>query len=164
MKFSFLAFCLLLIETSFCQSVSNSLHLRDNQDFLTYTQRNVQFPHDAIRKGVTAKVYVSFKLDERGVIQHIVILNPQSASRIFEQEIIAAFKQLPKQDSLYRGDYAIPYSFGYRNDPENSILTKSLDLESIGNRQLLPEVKLRVSVSYPQRQVSIARMFQLPIK
>ena len=162
MKFTFLAFCLLLAGTSFCQSVADSLLLRDNQEFLTYTQRNVRFPDEAIRKGVTAKVYVGFKLDEQGTIQDIVILNPQPASYIFEKEIILAFQRLPKQASRYRGDYAVPYSFGYRDDPENSVLTTSLDHKLIGRRQLLPEVKLRVSVSRPQRQASLISMFRLP--
>jgi hypothetical protein len=162
MKFTFLAFFLLLAEISLCQSISDSLLLRDNQEFLTFTQRNVRFPHEAIRKGVTAKVYVGFKLDEQGTIQDLIIMNPQPASYIFEKEIILAFERLPKQSSLYRGDYAVTYSFGYRDDPENSVLTTSLDHELIGRRQLLPEVKLRVSVSRPQRHASLASMFRLP--
>jgi hypothetical protein len=162
MKFTFLAFCLLLAETSFCQSVSDSLLLRDDQDFLTYTQRNVQFPHDAIRKRVTAKMYVGFKIDQQGMIQDIVILNPQPTNYTFEKEIVIAFERLPKQASLCRGDYAVTYSFGYRDDPENSVLTTSLDHKLIGRRQLLPEVKLRVSVSRPQRQSLLASMVPLP--
>ncbi|MFD2937563.1 energy transducer TonB [Spirosoma flavum] len=161
MKFTFLALFLLLAETSFCQSVTDSLLLRDNQDFLMYTQRNVQFPQNAIRKGATAKVYVGFKLDEQGMIQDIIVLNPQPTSYTFEKEIIATFKRLPKQASSYQGDYALVYSFGYRNEPENSVLATSLDQKLIGHRQLLPEVKLSVSVSRPQRQASIANMFQL---
>lgn len=162
MKFTFLAFCTLLVRTAFCQSINDSSLLRNNQEFLTYTQRNVPFPHEAIRKGVTAKVYVGFKLDEQGTIQDIVILNPQPANYSFEKEIILAFERLPKQASIYRGDYAVTYSFGYRDDPENAVLTTRLDPELIGRRQLLPEVKLRVSVSRPQRQASVTSMFRLP--
>ncbi len=101
MKFTFLACFLLLAETSFCKPVVDPLFLRDNQDFLTYTQRNVRFPHDAIRKRATAKVYVGFRLDEQGKVQDIVILNPQPVSYSFEEKIMAVCERLAKQASLY---------------------------------------------------------------
>ncbi|SOD93572.1 energy transducer TonB [Spirosoma fluviale] len=87
--------------------------LSEDPVFSTVLRRRIQYPINAEREGVYAKIYAGFHIDKKGHIQQVSILNPSKVGYGFEEEVLKKLKLLPPLQPKYEGNYALPITFAF---------------------------------------------------
>ncbi|MBO0948605.1 energy transducer TonB [Fibrella forsythiae] len=119
--------------------------LSDDPVFRIMLPRRIVYPAVAEHAGVYAKVYAGFRIDQRGHVQDVSILNPTKIGYGFEHEVIKKVKKLPPLDSKYEGSYALPVAFAlpdYGNGAKVTSPSNTLPDMYLRNRILLAEIKI----------------------
>ncbi|NID08670.1 energy transducer TonB [Fibrivirga algicola] len=113
--------------------------------FRVLLPRRIMYPVVAERAGVYANVYAGFRIDHRGHVQDVSILNPTKIGYGFEHEVIKRVKRLPPLDPKYEGRYALPVTFAlpdYGNGAKITSSTNRLPNAYLKDRILLTEVTI----------------------
>lgn len=97
-----------------------SSKLRYDPVFVRVVSDQIAYPKEAIHAGIYAKIYAGFRIDEKGHIQDIYIINPNKLGIGFEQEIIKKLKRLPSLNPKYEESYALPINFCLKGPDNNS--------------------------------------------
>ena len=84
--------------------------------FKSLLAQNITYPVRAYYKGIYGNVYAGFRVDQKGHIQDIVILNPEKSKSGFENEVKRGLKKLPSFNPKYEGLYVLPIVFGFSVD------------------------------------------------
>ncbi|MEZ0542030.1 energy transducer TonB [Fibrella arboris] len=140
-----LLFCLLLAEAVAYAQTAATPALSEDPVFRIMLPRRIVYPAAAEHAGVYAKVYAGFRIDSKGHVQDISILNPTKIGYGFEHEVIKKLKKLPPLKPDYEGTYALPVTFAlsdYGNGAKVTSTTNSLSNMYLGNRILLTELKI----------------------
>ena len=83
----------------------------DIEDFRVYIQKNVKYPEEAIKDGVSGTVYVKFNITRRGKIVRVEII--RSVKPCLDKAVVDAIKHSPDWDHR-RGktfSFTIPVNF-----------------------------------------------------
>ena len=114
----------LVIFTLFCIGNISALHVVEEspefpggmKELLKYMKENVQYPEEAIEKGIEGRVICQFTVKTDGSIDNIVVL--KSIHKSLDEEAIRLIKNMPKwkPGKNYKGEvqdckYTIPFSF-----------------------------------------------------
>ena len=105
----------------------------------------INYPIDAERLGIYAKIYAGFQIDQKGHIQGISILNQGKIGYGFEDEVVKKLKLLPPLNPKYEGYYALPVTFAFidhSNDGKVISPSGSISKMYLTNRILLDEIKI----------------------
>lgn len=141
----------LLLITHLLMAQVPKARLDSDPVFTTLLSRRIHYPAEAEKNGIYAKLYVGFRIDEKGHVQDILMLNPDRIGYGFETEVTKAVSLLPPLKQTYAGLYALPVTFALF-DALNSgqELTPSGTLPSyyLSGRVVLTELK-RVSGRTP---------------
>ena len=115
---------LLVIFTLFCIGNISALHVVEEYpeypggmtELLKYMKENLQYPEEAIEKGIEGRVICQFTVKTDGSIDNIVVL--KSIHKSLDEEAIRLIKNMPKwkPGKNYKGEvqdckYTIPFSF-----------------------------------------------------
>ena len=114
----------LVIFTLFCIGNISALHVVEESpeypggmtELLKYMKENLQYPEEAIEKGIEGRVICQFTVKTDGSIDNIVLL--KSIHKSLDEEAIRLIKNMPKwkPGKNYKGEvqdckYTIPFSF-----------------------------------------------------
>lgn len=114
----------LVIFTLFCIGNISALHVVEEspeypggmKELLKYMKENLQYPEEAIEKGIEGRVICQFTVKTDGSIDNIVVL--KSIHKSLDEEAIRLIKNMPKwkPGRNYKGEvqdckYMIPFSF-----------------------------------------------------
>ena len=114
----------LVIFTLFCIGNISALHVVEESpeypggmtELLKYMKENLQYPEEAIEKGIEGRVICQFTVKTDGSIDNIVVL--KSIHKLLDEEAIRLIKNMPKwkPGKNYKGEvqdckYTIPFSF-----------------------------------------------------
>lgn len=114
----------LVIFTLFCIGNISALHVVEEspeypggmKELLKYMKENLQYPEEAIEKGIEGRVICQFTVKTDGSIDNIVVL--KSIHKSLDEEAIRLIKNMPKwkPGKNYKGEvqdckYTIPFSF-----------------------------------------------------
>ena len=114
----------LIIFTLFCIGNISALHVVEESpeypggmtELLKYMKENLQYPEEAIEKGIEGRVICQFTVKIDGSIDNIVVL--KSIHKSLDEEAIRLIKNMPKwkPGKNYKGEvqdckYTIPFSF-----------------------------------------------------
>jgi protein TonB len=114
----------LVIFTLFCIGNISALHVVEEspefpggmKELLKYMKENVQYPEEAIEKGIEGRVWCQFTVKTDGSIDNIVVL--KSIHKSLDEEAIRVIKNMPKwkPGKNYKGEvqdckYTIPFPF-----------------------------------------------------
>ncbi|WP_157618557.1 energy transducer TonB [Spirosoma spitsbergense] len=113
--------------------------------FVAVLSRRIMYPADAERSGVYAKIYAGFRIDKRGHIQDINILNPTKIGYGFERAVTNKLKSLPPLNPNYEGNYALPVTFALVDYTDRAnVISPSGHLSNtyFKDRLLLSELKV----------------------
>ena len=114
----------LVIFTLFCIGNISALHVVEESpeypggmtELLKYMKENLQYPEEAIKKGIEGRVICQFTVKTDGSIDNIVVL--KSIHKSLDEEAIRLIKNMPKwkPGKNYKGEvqdckYMIPFSF-----------------------------------------------------
>ena len=114
----------LVIFTLFCIGNISALHVVEESpeypggmtELLKYMKENLQYPEEAIEKGIEGRVICQFTVKIDGSIDNIVVL--KSIHKSLDEEAIRLIKNMPKwkPSKNYKGEvqdckYTIPFSF-----------------------------------------------------
>ena len=114
----------LVIFTLFCIGNISALHVVEESpeypggmtELLKYMKENLQYPEEAIEKGIEGRVICQFTVKTDGSIDNIVVL--KSIHKSLDEEAIRLIKNMPKwkPGKNYKGEvqdckYTIPFSF-----------------------------------------------------
>ena len=114
----------LVIFTLFCIGNISALHVVEESpeypggmtELLKYMKENLQYPEEAIEKGIEGRVICQFTVKKDGSIDNIVVL--KSIHKSLDEEAIRLIKNMPKwkPGKNYKGEvqdckYTIPFSF-----------------------------------------------------
>ena len=114
----------LVIFTLFCIGNISALHVVEEspefpggmKELLKYMKENLQYPEEAIEKGIEGRVWCQFTVKTDGSIDNIVVL--KSIHKSLDEEAIRLIKNMPKwkPGKNYKGEvqdckYTIPFSF-----------------------------------------------------
>ena len=114
----------LIIFTLFCIGNISALHVVEESpeypggmtELLKYMKENLQYPEEAIEKGIEGRVICQFTVKKDGSIDNIVVL--KSIHKSLDEEAIRLIKNMPKwkPGKNYKGEvqdckYTIPFSF-----------------------------------------------------
>ncbi len=131
-----LALVSITVSLSYGQVVESSL--ANDSDFRQSLLKSMRYPLAAQREEKVAKVYVGFKIDNRGKITDIEVLNNDNVDTSFKQEVSRFMKQLPAQKQMYAGDYVLPIVFELegtsrviKSREEDATFVQSLNKESL---------------------------------
>lgn len=76
-----------------------------------YLSRNIRYPADAAKRGVSGNVLVSFVLDEEGNITNVKAVNKPVLGGGLEEEAVRVVKTMPKWKPAMDGGKAVPMRF-----------------------------------------------------
>lgn len=114
----------LVIFTLFCIGNISALHVVEEspeypggmKELMKYMKENLQYPEEAIEKGIEGRVICQFTVKTDGSIDNIVVL--KSIHKSLDEEAIRLIKNMPKwkPGKNYKGEvqdckYTIPFSF-----------------------------------------------------
>ena len=114
----------LVIFTLFCIGNISALHVVEEspeypggmKELLKYMKENLQYPEEAIEKGIEGRVICQFTVKTDGSIDNIVVL--KSIHKSLDEEAIRLIKNMPKwkPGRNYKGEvqdckYTIPVTF-----------------------------------------------------
>ena len=114
----------LVIFTLFCIGNISALHVVEESpeypggmtELRKYMKENLQYPEEAIEKGIEGRVWCQFTVKTDGSIDNIVVL--KSIHKSLDEEAIRLIKNMPKwkPGKNYKGEvqdckYTIPFSF-----------------------------------------------------
>jgi TonB family protein len=126
-------------------SVYAQSSLNEDPVFKTVLSRQIRYPVLAERTGVYGRIYACFKLDERGHVQNIEVLNSRSKYG-FEQAVKKGLKLLPPLNPRYAGQYVVPIDFAYinYNDSSEPLLPSPQPLPTLyqQGRVVLKEIRI----------------------
>lgn len=132
-------------QTTFAQIADDAL----SQDpvFTTVLTRRLSYPNQASWSSMYARVFVGFRVDEKGRIQEISVLNHMSRGIQFgfEPTVIAALKKLPSLNLRYTGNYLLPVAFiyvDYRYKHKQYVPKDTLYQQYVMGRVVLNEIKV----------------------
>ena len=137
-------FCLFLLSQATTAQARNA-RLDEDPVFIAVLSKRIQYPFNAERSGVYAKVYAGFHIDQKGRVQEVSILNPTKIGYGFEEEVSRKIKILPALNPKYEGDYALPIAFAlpdYANSAKIVAPTGKLSEPYIKDRILLRELTI----------------------
>lgn len=90
------------------------IHAQALSDDLAFGQtvaKSIRYPALAHQQRKVSEAYVNFKVDPKGNIINVSILNAAQVDESFQKEISRVWDQLPQQDQKCQGDYVVPVSF-----------------------------------------------------
>lgn len=135
---------LLLARLATAQVVSAKLD--EDPVFRTVLSRRISYPPHAEQVGVYAKIYAGFRIDQRGHIQDVSILNPVKIGYGLEEEVLKRIKLMPPLNPKLEGRYAFPVTFAFVDYTTNGVEAISpsgkLDRQYVQDRVLLNELKV----------------------
>jgi hypothetical protein len=135
---------LLLVHLATAQVINTKLD--EDPVFRAVLSRRISYPVYAEQVGIYAKVYAGFRIDQRGHIQDVSILNPVKIGYGLEEEVMKRVKLLPPLNPKYEGSYALPVTFAFVDHTTNGVEAISppgkLDHQYVQNRVLLTEIKV----------------------
>lgn len=114
----------LVIFTLFCIGNISALHVVEESpeypggmtELLKYMKENLQYPEEAIEKGIEGRVICQFTVKTDGSIDNIVVL--KSIHKSLDEEAIRLIKNMPKwkpgknnKGEVQDCKYTIPFSF-----------------------------------------------------
>ncbi len=144
---------LLLVHTAVAQTASPKLG--EDPVFTGVLARRIVYPASAEQAGIYAKIYAGFRIDERGLLQDVKILNPTKVGYGFEQEVTRKLNVLPPLNPKYEGAYALPVIFAIKDYTSGGkLISPSGDLSAhyLNDRVLLSAIKI-VGSKTPVQQV-----------
>jgi len=74
---------------------AQSPSLSNDPAFSFILLHRINYPIDAERLGIYAKIYAGFQVDRKGHVQEISILNQNKIGYGFEEEVVKKLKLLP---------------------------------------------------------------------
>jgi protein TonB len=103
----------LIIFTLFCIENISALHVVGEspefpggmKELLKYMKENVQYPEEAIEKGIEGRVWCQFTVKTDGSIDSIVVL--KSIHKSLDEEAIRVIKNMPKWKPGTQGGKAV---------------------------------------------------------
>lgn len=119
--------------------------------FTSVLARRINYPPEAEKEGVYAKLYVGFRINEKGHVQDVQMLNPDRIGYGLETEVLRAIRLLPPVKQTYAGLYALPVTFAFldvMNGGQELVPSGTLPSYYLGERIVLTEQK-RVSRRTP---------------
>ncbi|RYF77927.1 MAG: hypothetical protein EOO39_02755 [Cytophagaceae bacterium] len=119
--------------------------LSEDPVFRIMLPRRIVYPAVAEHAGVYAKVYAGFRIDRKGHVQDVSMLNPTKIGYGFEHEVMKKLKKLPPLNPNYEGSYALPVTFAlpdYGNGAKVTSTANNLPDMYLRNRILLTEIKI----------------------
>jgi hypothetical protein len=152
MIFIFLGVC----TVAFSQQDSSKLDL--DPVFRTVITKKITYPVQAIEAGAYAKIYAGFRINSRGHIQDIVILNPVKVGYEFDTHVIKQLKRLPPLSPKLEGLYVLPINFyikSYTKGNEVFFISNSLPSFYYAGRTLLSELRVTNSISVFVKKQSV---------
>jgi len=124
---------------------AQSPSLSNDPAFSFILLHRINYPIDAERLGIYAKIYAGFQVDRKGHVQEISILNQNKIGYGFEEEVVKKLKLLPPLNPKYEGNYALPVTFAFidhSNDGKAMSPSGSLSKMYLTSRILLDEIKI----------------------
>lgn len=105
--------------------------------------KRVEYPRYTMRYfPLYGRVYVGFRIDEKGKLTDIALLSPNNDQAGFGPTVMQALKHMPSLNPRYAGQYALPVAFCYINPIVSDSLYRPvhrLEEKQLTNRLLLNE-------------------------
>ena len=105
--------------------------------------KRVEYPRYSMRHfPLYGRVYVGFRIDEKGKMTNITLLSPSNAQSGFGPVVMDALKHMPSLNPHYAGEYALPVAFCYINPILSDSLYRpvnKLEEKYLTNRLVLQE-------------------------
>jgi TonB family protein len=111
MKTLFACSVMLLLTTPLTHGQAVKSSLANDPNFRQALSKTMRYPVAAQREQKVAKAYVEFKVDSRGKVIDVQVLNQANVNAFFKEEIHRFMSQLPAQKQTYAGTYVLPIVF-----------------------------------------------------
>ena len=116
--------------------------LRKDPVFESVLVQNIAFPSKAFYKGAYGNIYAGFRIDQKGHIQDIVILNIINSKAGFENEVKRGLKKMPSLNPSYEGQYVLPIIFGFSVDGKDLVAGYNSSEDYAKDRVVLESLKV----------------------